>query len=180
MLCLDKGFVAPIELSNTQSKLKKLAPNDGILRLEIDSLLRAENAHLLFKCPLFVQLNLSKFGFNIINVSPEELDAYEPDITDIKSGDLSTAKDIAEDIKQTTAALLINPKAYQADGCDRFTSQLITPINTYTTILVSGNLQQWVEFYNQKNIPKPILSYTEICKEIIEAHWQDLRNGKKT
>lgn len=170
--CLDKGYVALISSTNDSRKLREIssyisAQSRG-RELDIGSMT------ILVRCPLFVQLYLSHYDLTIMGTSlNEEHAAFIPNEAEIKADDLQTSIAISDDIKRTTEALNINPKAYQADGCDRFISQVITPINIYTTILIHGSRRTWVEFINQNKLPYPIDSYRQLVKQIYDAEWSD-------
>lgn len=168
---LDKGFVAMFDSSSNSRKLNEIAVEyfkklDGKFLTDISSLT------LLIKCPLFVQLNLSTFGFKVTNLPIQQIETYIPNVGEIGAPTLSASTDIAENIERTSHALMMNPKAYCADGCDRFMSQILTPINTYTTILVHGMYNDWCKFIAQPKPPNPIRSYMEAVAEILKAEWQ--------
>jgi len=170
---LDKGFVALIDSSNTTTKLREMGKEffGGEYPTSLEEL---GNMTVVMKCPLFVQLNLSKFNFKVINaIAISNPEAYVPNPTEIGSKSLSTNEDIANNISRTTDALLINPKAMQADGADRFLSQILTPVSVYTTVIVQGSYKEWCEFaYNQTFVPTPIKAYTHAVQQIIEAEWK--------
>jgi len=119
---------------------------------------------------------VSKFGFKIASIPPKDNkpEAWKPDQTYIKSGDLQMDKDIADDIGKTTEALLINPKAYQHDKCDVGISQVITPINVYTELIIHGPLQQWCEYLDQSLPDGPLKMYQEAVEQLLEAEWKNL------
>ena len=127
---------------------------------------------LVIKCPLFVQLNLSTHDFKIISTPPSDIEAYCPNVGEIGTPNLETSKVISDNIKATTDALLINPRAYQDDGCDRFMSQVITPINTYTTLIVHGSYNEWKKFCDKQRIPAPIKAYIKAITQIMNVEWR--------
>jgi hypothetical protein len=127
---------------------------------------------LVMKCPLFVQLNLSTHDFKIISVPVTEVESYCPNLGEVAAKAHDLSKDIADNIKATSDALLINPKAYQEDGCDRFVSQVLTPISTYTTIIVHGSYNEWKRFCNQTKLPAPIKSYVKAITQVMNADWR--------
>ena len=169
--CLDKGYVALIDSSGTSAKLNDVSM-EFFKRDDSHFLREISTLTLAFKCPLFVQLNLSTQGFNIITTSVTEVEAYCPNLGEVASPDVGTNKTIADNIKATTDALLINPAAYQADGCDRFISQVLTPINTYTTLIVHGSYNDWKKFINQPKLPLPMKSYVKAVTQIMNAEWR--------
>ena len=127
---LDKGYVALLDSCNTTSKLREIGAEfyGGEYPTSLEEL---GSMTVAIKCPLFFQLYLSKFNLKVIdgnNSTP--LEAYIPNPGEVGAPERLDAEAISDDISRTTDALLINPKAYQADGCDRFISQLTTPINT--------------------------------------------------
>lgn len=127
---------------------------------------------LVIKCPLFVQLNLSTQGFKIVTTPVADVETFNPNVGEIGSPDLATNKVISENMKQTAEALLINPTAYQEDGCDRFISQILTPINTYTTIIVHGSYNDWKRFCNQTKVATPVKAYIKAVTQIMNAEWR--------
>lgn len=171
---LDKGFVATYDSSCNSNKLNELAVE---FYKRLDGKFLAENSTLtvMMKCPLFIQLNLSQFNLrvtNLPNVGSDELDTYCPNPGEIGAGDFRVCQDISDDMKRTSIALLMNHKAYQVDGCNRFISQILTPINTYTTILVHGMYNDWNRFVSQNNAPAPIAAYTLAVDQLLKAEWQ--------
>jgi hypothetical protein len=178
---LDKGFVALISSSNDGQRLKEL--QDEFFKAHFQStFLSIANATILFKCPLFVQLSLSKFGFKIIGipVTEDKQEAYIPDITEIGSGTREDNIAIADDMYRTTEALLINPKAYQHDGCNRFTAQVITPVNVYTQLIVHGTLEQWLQYISQENLPNALFVYRTAVENLLKAEWKELQQIKSS
>jgi hypothetical protein len=169
---LDKGFVALIDSCNTTAKLREMGQEffGGEYPTSLEEL---GSMTVAMKCPLFVQLSLSKFNLRVINANNSEyIDSYVPDPTEIKANDRLTSEAISDDILRTTDALLINPKAYQADGCDRYISQIVTPINVYTTLIVHGSYSEWCKYAYQERFPGPIKAYTIALQQIIDAEWK--------
>lgn len=169
---LDKGFVALIDSCNTTAKLREIGTEvyGGEYPVVLEEL---GSLTLLIKCPLFVQLALSKFNLRIIDANNSgTLEAYTPNAGEVGAKERLDAEAIADDISRTTDALLINPAAYQADGCDRFISQLTTPISTYTSIIVSGSYSEWCKFSYQQKLPRAIAAYGISIAQIIEAEWK--------
>ena len=171
---LDKGFVATYDTSCSSVKLNELAV-EFYKRLDGKFLCENSSLTVMMKCPLFIQLNLSQFNLritNLPNIGSDELECYCPNPGEIGSGDFQVCNDISEDMKRTSSALLMNHKAYQADGCDRFMSQILTPINTYTTILIHGMYNDWSRFISQNNAPAPIAAYIVAVGQLLKAEWQ--------
>lgn len=169
---LDKGYVALLDTSMVTSKLKDIG--QGVYGGEYPvALEELGSLTLLIKCPLFVQLALSKYQFKVVDANDGTLDAYKPNSGEVGARERLDSEAIADDISRTTDALLLNPRAYQADGCNRFMSQIITPLNTYTTIIVQGNYSQWTSFaYKADSLPVPIGAYCGAIQQIIEAEWR--------
>lgn len=172
--CLDKGWVAAYDTLGSSEKLNAVAV-EYFKKLDGSFLKENSSLSVLMKCPLFVQLNLSQFNLRITtlpNVGSEELESYYPNVGEIGGKDLSANTDMAEDMKRTSIALLMNHKAYQADGCNRFMSQILTPINTYTTLLVNGMYNDWRRFASQSRAPAPIATYMLAVDQLLKAEWQ--------
>lgn len=170
---LDKGFVAPLVMSGDGRLLQDL--QDKYFRTKTNiKLLEICNACLIIKCPLFVQLNLSQYGLNIITTPSDDVEAYIPDISMIEGESLEDRQEIARYIEITTEALLLNHKGMAMDGSSRFTAQLLTPITVYNEIIVSGKLQQWLNFLKQKNLPKELEIYRSSIEGIISTSWKNI------
>lgn len=166
---LDKGYVALISSSNNGEVLKNI---QGLASIPLAELVSISSLTLAIKCPLFVQLYMSKFSFRIFNIQQEQVEAFTPDVTDVNVADHSLGTIIADDMARTTAALLINPKSYQKDGCDHFIAQVITPISVYNELIVYGSLEKWVRFSEAQDLPKPIQAYADMVKEIVRNEWK--------
>ncbi len=170
---LDDGYVALIS-----SALSHITYNDTVDEFfgakDHLSLKDIAYAALVFKAPLFVQLHLAQAGLTLVSSRSTEIGAYKPNPGEIGCADHETSKLISDDIARTTDALLINPNAYQADGADKFISQLIMPVSTYATFIVGGTLKQWQEFYQAKNVPAPIKAYKLAVEQIVKAEWKNV------
>lgn len=168
---LDKGYVGLIDSSNTTKKLRDIGAEffGGEYPTSLEDM---GTLTLVLKCPIFIQLSLSKYKLDIISTkSPGDIEAYIPQPHELGCSDRQVAIAIADDIERTTAALTINPKAYQADGADKFISQIITPINIYTTIIVHGSYNEWCKFAYAKT-SNLIEAYSKAVQHIIEAEWK--------
>ena len=170
---LDKGYAALIDSCNTTAKLRDMGQElfGGEYPVVLEEL---GSMTVVIKCPLFVQLNLSKFNFRIINAdSGNSIEAYMPNPGEIGASERSTCEVISDDITRTTHAILINHAAYQADGAERFISQLLTPVSVYTTLIVQGSYREWCAWaYQQAFVPAPIKAYTIALQQIIAAEWK--------
>jgi len=173
---LDKGYVALIDSCNTTQKLRDIGEEffGGTYPTSLEEL---GSLTVVIKCPLFVQLNMSKYNFKVINTILFEgatIEAFCPNPGEIGARERSTCEDISTDIARTTDALLINHKAYVADGANNFISQILTPINIYTTLIVQGSYTEWCKFAYQRPspFPKPIEAYTIALQQIITAEWK--------
>jgi len=171
---LDKGYVALIDSCNTTQKLRDIGAEFyfGEYPVELEEI---GYMTLVIKCPLFFQIYLSKFQLKVIDANNpnQEHDAYIPNPGEVGCPERLDNEAISDDISRTTDALLINPKAYQLDGADRFIAQVITPINIYTTIIVSGSYSEWCKLIRlPKHAPKPIYQYVQAIEQIIIAEWK--------
>ena len=170
---LDKGYVALIDSCNTTSKLRDMGAEfyGGEYPVALEQL---GSMTVAMKCPLFMLMHLAKFDLKVIdaNGNSGQLEAYTPNGSEVGAPDRLDSDAIADDISRTTDALLINPKSYQADGADRFVSQLTTPINVYTTLIISGSYSEWCKLAWQERLPGPIKAFTTAIGQIIEAEWK--------
>lgn len=170
--CLDKGYVALIDSMVTTQKMRDIGAEffGGEYPTSIEDLGQMTVA---IKCPLFFQLYLSKFNLKVIDANTTgKLDAYIPNPGEVGAPERLDNEAIADDISRTTDALIINPKSYQADGADRFVSQLTTPINVYTTLIVSGSYNEWCKLAFQEKLPGPIKAFATAIGQIITVEWK--------
>lgn len=175
---LDKGFVALIDSSGNAKLLQDL--QDHYFKTKINmKLLDICSATLVIKCPLFVQLNLSQFGLNIISTPNDVVEAYIPDISSVSADTLEDRQRMVNYIQATTEALILNHKGFSMDGADAFTSQMLTPINVYNEIVVSGSIRQWVNYLSQSNAPTPLESYSKTIHQVLLAEWKNLDKLKQ-
>jgi hypothetical protein len=170
--CLDKGYVALIDSMNGTSKLLEISKEFFNSDTAQQKLLKFGYMTLAIRCPIFVLSVLSQHDLKILHVPEKTTEAYIPNATEIKSGASDTDRDISGDIENTTQALLINPKAYQSDGCDRFASQVISPVSTYVTIIASGDFQTWDKLVRLTNLPDQVEIYRKNIDQIFESEWR--------
>ena len=169
--CLDKGYVAQLASSCDTHRLNEISM-EFFKRDDSKFLREISTLTVVMKCPLFVQLNLSTHNLKIISAPVAEVEAYVPNVGEIGAADVATNKEISDNMKATTDALLINPAAYQKDGADRFISQVLTPVSTYTTIIVHGSYNEWRRFCEQQKLPAAIKPYVKAVTQLINAEWQ--------
>lgn len=170
---LDKGFVAPLSSNITGKQLQQI--QDEYFRTKVNmKLLNLCSATIVIKCPLFVQLNLSQYGLNIVSTPSDDVEAFIPDLTMIEGDSLEDRQHLHQYIKATTEALILNQKGMPMDGADELTAQMLTPINTYNEIIVHGGLREWINFLNQKKLPDAIEKYRSTVFDILRADWGNL------
>lgn len=170
---LDHGYVmlrsssmSTKTLRSTYNSFKKLNDHEHLDLL---------HASIEIRCPLFVQLALSHTGLNIISgKDSRKLESYRPTVADIGGNSLEDAENIKDAIERAIEALLINPRAFQMDGCDRFISQVVSPVSVYNRILVSGNLHRWTIFTKKDGLPAPIEAYRQTIEDVLVSEWPDL------
>lgn|GEM_PF-3986920 len=169
--CLDKGYVALISSACNGVRLNEVR-DEYFGAHDTPALKKFGYMTVAFKCPLFVQTNLSQFNLAILPGRAVELEAYVPNAGEIGSRDRQLNEEIADDISRTTDALLINPRAYIADGADRFVAQILTPVSCYTTLIVGGTYNEWLQYIQQRSVPAPLISYINGIKQIMDAEWK--------
>lgn len=169
---LDKGWVNVISTSMEGNKLLEFSRKYDVGLS--DMILDMPRVHLEIKCPLFVQLNMSKFDFKTNIKRSKNMEAFVPTVDQIKAKDHETSLYILENIEKTTEALLMNPKTFSYSGCDTFMAQIICPISMYNQIMVSGSLRQWMYFANQKYLPSTIEPYRQVIEDLLVSYWHYL------
>ena len=169
---ISDGFVDLLSVSMAGADF-----TDYVSRYRIsdwNQILHIPSAHIEIRCPLFVQLNICKFGFSISTRKIRSMKAFVPTIDQIKAKDHETSLEIHANIEATTAALLLNPKTMAYSGCDTFISQIMCPISMYNEIMVSGNLKQWMLFVSQEHLPSTIEPYRKAVEDKLVSHWHYL------
>jgi len=171
---LDHGYVACLSTSNdgqALSNIQKTFLGDSINQ----KLLRIANATFVIKMPLFVQINVSQYDLEIIPTNRlKEIEAYIPDVTDIKCPNTQDSQRIKEYLEQTTEAIILNGKAFPMEGCNEFVAQSQMPISVYNEVIVHGSLYEWLKFLKQKKLPKPVEAYRYQIEQILKADWKNL------
>lgn len=174
---LDKGFVAKVQTNGEGILLQDL--QDEYFKTQTNKkLLSLSSATLVVKCPLFVQLNLSQYGFTIISTPSENIEAYIPDSSSVESNTLEDRQRIIDYIQMTTEALILNQKGLLMDGAGKLTSQILTPISVYNELIVHGSLKQWLEYLKQNDLPKQMESYRLTVEDLLLADWKNLQRLK--
>lgn len=172
---LDKGYVALLSTSLPKKDFLQLQKEFFKNRLD-DRLLSVPTIHFKMKCPLFVQMTFPEYGLSyIVSRSVTKPDAFVPTVAEVSAQTLESGEAIQADIERTTAALLVNPAAYQQDFCDPFISQVISPISVYNVIVVSGTLFDWLRFVNNISMPAPIEAYRKAVEAVITAEYDFLK-----
>lgn len=170
---LDKGFVAPLCFSGGGRLLQDI--QDHYFKANINmKLLNISTATLVIKCPLFVQLNLSQYGLDIISTPSDGVEAYTPDVSMVDGETLEDRERVVEYIEKTTDALLINKEGMAMDGVDKFTSQLLMPITIYNELIVHGSLGDWLVYLKQKKLPKELEAYRCQILEVLKTEWKNV------
>lgn len=170
---LDKGFVAPLCFNGGGKLLQDL--QDHYFKANINlKLLNISSATLVIKCPLFVQLNLSQYGLDIISTPSDDVEAYTPDLSMVEGESLEDRERVVDYIKRTTDALLINKEGMGIDGIDKFTSQLLMPITIYNELIVHGTLGDWLVYLKQKNLPKELEAYRCQVNSVLKSEWKNV------
>ena len=172
---LDHGFVDIVSATPSTVQLYSLVTNFNRGAWH-PKFLKIPTMVLRIKCPLFVQLWLSESQISLITAkTDDEPVAYVPTVAEIGCPDLKTSEIIQNNISQTAEALMLNPKAYQTDSCDRFISQVNSPVSVYNTLVAYGNLETWLEVTNQRGLPKPIEAYRKAIHDCAATEWTDIR-----
>jgi len=170
---LDKGEVALISHSNDGKMLQDIQHTYFKTTFKKE-LIDMASATMMVKCPVFIQLNLSKFNFKIMSIPSDNIEVYIPNVSEINAKTLEDRRRIYKYFDQTSNALITNAKGMPMDGCDPFIAQTTMPIGVYNKLIVHGNLSTWVEFLKQSKLPSPIESYRKKIRDILSAHWTNL------
>lgn len=172
---LDKGFVSPLCFSGGGRLLQDI--QDHYFKANVNiKLLNISTATLVIKCPLFIQLNLSQYGFDIISTPSNDVEAYTPDLSMVDGESLEDKERVVEYINKTTEALLLNNKGMTMDGVDKFTSQLLMPITVYNELIVHGSLTDWLIYLKQNKLPKELEAYRCQVKEVLKTEWKNVES----
>lgn len=172
---LDKGWI-----KRTSASLPGAEFDQFLLRINKNVVTNKslEIPHLVLevRCPLFVQLWLSEHFRVMPYKTSDKTEAYIPTVPEINSPNLETDVQIQASIEQTTEALLLNPQMYQMDNCDKFISQVNSPISVYNTVVAWATLAQLIEIIGMKGLPKPIEAYRKAIQDVVVAEWPNLNN----
>ncbi len=131
---LDKGHVAIVDSVLGGKVLGELQDEHFGGKIN-KSLLDSASLTLQIRCPVFFQLYLQQFDTKVVNTIESEIECYLPDVSELKTGNNETDREIHEHMKNTMDALSITSKAFEKDGLDRFMSHNLMPISVYNTII---------------------------------------------
>lgn len=167
---LDKGEVALLSSSNDSNELRNICSVflNGKSNLE---LMKIANATMMIKCPLFVQLDLSRFDFKIIDIKTDNIEAYIPNVGEIGAKSVEEKRRMYRYFDQTINALILNAKGLPMDGCDSFIAQTTMPVSIYNRLIVHGDLTTWLKYTRRKGLPSPVEAYRTMIHNIVSAHW---------
>lgn len=171
--CLNAGWIEVVSVQNDGKALQKLQ-NEHFNAQIVKDLYTLGSMTVAIRCPLFVQLNLSKFGFKIITSYEKTLEAYIPNETEIGAATLEDCQTAQGYIQATTEALLLNTQTLPMDGVDKFVAQVMTPVSTYTTLIVHGSLESWMNYINQRKLPSQLETYRSQIHEELKVHWYNI------
>lgn len=170
---LDKGHVILRTPGFTKQDIRELKKNG----FDTKRLQRHIFVSMVIKCPLFVQMTFPEFGLITLTKKQKDIEVFEPTQSDVNAATPTIGAEIASDIVATSNALMINPRAYRADGCDRFVSQVNSPICVYNSIIVSGSLEDWNMFVSNNKFPTLIEDYRKAIHSLIMAEYQEVINN---
>jgi hypothetical protein len=177
---LDKGYVNVLGKTMDGLAVQSMVFNfnQGIFHSKF---LDIPTLTLAIKAPIFVQLFLNDSGIKTIAQRSDSItvEAYVPTVAELGIRNIDDAAMIQADLARTTEALLLNPQAYQMDGCDRFLSQIVSPISVYNTVVAYGSLNQWLEITERSGLPKPIEAYRKAIQDVVHAEWAVIKTWLK-
>ncbi len=172
---LDKGFVAPLNFSGGGRLLQDI--QDHYFKTKVNTkLLNISSATLVIKCPLFVQLNLSQYGFDIISTPSDDVEAYTPDLSMVSGETVEDRQRIVDYIEKTTEALILNKDGMIMEGTNEFTAQLLMPITVYNELIVHGSLANWLTYLKQNKLPKELEAYRCQVQNLLSSEWKNLQS----
>jgi hypothetical protein len=129
---------------------------------------------MLVKAPISVVLYLANFDLHLTQLrSTEDVETYCPSAVEVSASDLETSEAISEDIKRTSEALKINPKAYMADGCNPDVATCILPVSSYVTCIIAGYHGSWKKMCEHSNKKSNLMikHYSSKVEDILECEW---------
>jgi hypothetical protein len=169
--CLDYGFVELISAAPDGKQLVKIV--DTMRRGKTTpQILKMPMVYFKFKAPIFVVVAMG--NFKKLQDNSYDPEYYYPKIDDIRAPDLETSEDIAESIKMTIDAGLVNQETYVVDGCNPFVATLTTTVSTYWQGVIYGDLLTWIEFAREKHAPAQIKTYQRAVEDILVAEFPAL------
>ena len=159
---LDKGEISL--LYNEKKIIKEI--NETFYNNKSKELVDISSATFYIKCPLFIQLYLSKFNLKIIDIPEDKIEIYIPNVQEIKAKTIEDKKRIYKYFEQTMNALIINAETLPQDGCDPFIAQTTMPISVYSKLIVHGYIDDWIKVV-RKSTPYPISAYTDRIRYLL-------------
>lgn len=171
---LDKGYVKMFSASPSGRQFQEIRAImfRGALR---ESLADIPRVVLEVRCPYVVLHAMQSTKIRVVNnFSSFKHVVYEPQVTDIRSGNHEKDVQLSEYMCSTLNALAINQATLNQDGCNTFIAGLTTPIAAYWEGLVYGDLTDWIRVITAPHAPNIIKAYQEAFNSVISAEFIEL------
>jgi hypothetical protein len=171
---LDKGYVKVISASPSGKQFQEMRSQifRGVIK---ESLIEIPRVILKIKCPYVVLHAMQSTKIRIVtNYSRYEAQVYEPQVTDIRSGNHEKDVQLSDYISSTLSALIVNQTTLQQDGCNGFIAGLTTPIAAYWEGIVYGDLSDWIDVITAPNAPNMIKAYQNAFNVAISTEFLEL------
>jgi hypothetical protein len=172
---LDKGYVqlrccAPngLEIDRIRSEIYKGSWHPNLVEMAY--------VHLNIKCPYFLLIPLISSGIRALSIPGLPSDAYVPDVSSIKSGNLNTDKEISDSISMTIDSLMLNQKAYAKEGCNTFLASITTPVAAYWSGILYGSLRDWLRFCSTPGLHPMVKEYQRSVNGAISVEYKNLED----
>jgi len=171
--CLNKGSVellssAPsgVQLSSIVRQMRKGQVGPHLLRIPM--------VYFKVTAPYFVILAMG----NIRSISDASYipETFHPEIDDVGPVDIESREEIAESIRSTIDAGILNREMYVKDGCNRFVATVTSTIATYWSGVMYADLETWCDFYQQKHAPHQIKTYQKAVEDILRVEYPEIED----
>ena len=171
MNVLDKGEVRILGAAPSGEELYKLIYSHYRGHGN-PSLLTIGHISLYVRAPIFVCLYFAQYLKIFPSKNDNRVELYIPSEAEIGAISLEKRKNIQFSIKESMQTQVSNSQMYSFDGCDTNVSQIVLPVATYATYIMTGSIKEWLQATNPNQAaPNAIEAYKKEVQLLVYSEY---------
>ena len=171
MNVLDKGEVRILGAAPSGEELYKLMYSHYRGHGN-PSLLTIGHLSIYVRAPIFVCLYFAQYLKIFPSKNDNRVELYTPSEVEIGAKTLEISKEIHNSIVDCMETQINNAKTYTFDGCDTSIAQIVLPVATYATYIVTGSIKEWLQATNPNQAaPNAIEAYKKEVQLLVYSEY---------